>query len=121
MWSIAFRRWDEWNYAKGEKQAHMLAPAACALDYPVSMYYSHLSAQELNSEEARLTQAVDEVEQQWFDSASDLITERNRLLSRLRLVLQARAIAAGSAKPLPPPIQPDEDLYARVRYHYHDM
>lgn len=117
MWRIAFQAWDDWNYAKSEEKAYLFAPNACALDYPVVMYYTQLPTPELCKKEAELKQEVKTVEQQWFSSLSDLITERNRLLSRLRLVQQALAIVSGAAtRGLPPPVQPSEDLYARVRY-----
>lgn len=121
MWNIAYQIWSDWNYAKGESQAHMFAPAACALDYPVAMHYSSLPPEELSAEERRLKDGIEMVEQQWFDSASDLITERNRFLSRLRLVQHAIGIAAGGTQLLPPQIQPDADLYVRTRYHYHNV
>ncbi|HWX01417.1 hypothetical protein [Collimonas sp.] len=121
MWSIAFARWDEWNYAKGEQQTYLFAPASCALDYPVSMYYSQLSGPELDKEDARLTKIVEQIEQQWFESASDLTTERNRLLSRLRLVRHAMELRVSDANLLPPAIQPDAAPYARLRYLYYDI
>jgi len=64
---------------------------------------------------------IETVEQKWFNSVTDLVTERNRLKSRLRLVQHGIDLANGSAQALPPPIQPDVDLYARTRYHYHDV
>ncbi len=122
MWRIAFQVWDVWNYAKREEKAYLFAPNACALDYPVVMYYAQLPAPELCAGEAKLKQEMENMEQQWFGSLSDLITERNRLLSRLRLVQQALAVVSGAAtQGLPPPVQPSEDLYARVRYREHGM
>ncbi|MCY1165776.1 hypothetical protein D9M73_56870 [compost metagenome] len=117
MWEFAFRRWDTWNYGKGEEHNFMSAPAACALDYPVCMYYSQQPAQMLADLEAELATAVDNIEQlEWFPSESAVITERNRLLSRLRLVGHARAIAAGEAPPLAASITQDE--YSVIRYRY---
>lgn len=121
MWRFAFQAWDDWNYGKGEEQAYMFAPAACALDYPVVMYYAQLSPAEIDTEATELLHRVETIEQQWFDSGSDLITERNRLRSRLRLVQQARAIVDGAQSVLPPSIRPDADSYSRVRYRYCDM
>lgn len=120
MWSMCFERWKDWNYGANERQFYMFSPAACAFDYPVAMYYSDMPSHERDAEEAALELAVECVEQQWFASGSDLITERNRLLSRLRLVVHGRRIARGDANLLPSDVQPP-DTYSSVRYSYHDV
>ncbi|WOD16994.1 hypothetical protein [Paraburkholderia kirstenboschensis] len=120
MWSMCFDRWTNWNYGKNEHQVYLFAPATCAFDYPVAMYYSQMPSHERDDFEAALTLSVNTIEQQWFNSSTDLITERNRLLSRLRLVVHGRKLADGDAELLPPEIQPPSD-YARVRYSYHDV
>ncbi|HEM7890659.1 hypothetical protein [Burkholderia cepacia] len=119
LWSMCFDRWNDWNYGKSEQQVYLFAPAACAFDYPVAMYYSKMPSHERDELEAALTLAVDTIEQQWFSSATDLITERNRLLCRLRLVVHGRMLASGEADLLPPVIQPP-DAYTSVRYSYFD-
>jgi hypothetical protein len=121
MWLTAYQIWSDWSYGQHESDGAMFAPVACALDFPVAMYYASLSSDVRLAEESRLLDAIETVEQQWFDSVTDLITERNRLKSRLRLVQHGIALANGSTQALPPPIQPDADLYARTRYHYHDV
>ncbi|AJX72177.1 hypothetical protein [Burkholderia pseudomallei] len=119
MWSMCFDRWNHWDYGKNEPQTYLFAPAACAFDFPVAMHYAKMSSHERNAVEAALTLAVETIEQQWFDSATDLVTERNRLLSRLRLVVHGRMLANGETNLLPPAIQPP-DAYTRVRYRYYD-
>ena len=121
MWAICFHRWADWDYGRREAQFSLFAPAACALDYPVAMHFSQLLPNELDDEEAVLTRSVERVEQQWFSTATELVSERNRLLSRLRLIKHGRALAAGTADLLPTAILPPEDAYARVRYWYHDV
>ncbi|RFB67539.1 MULTISPECIES: hypothetical protein [unclassified Herbaspirillum] len=121
MWACSFRVWSDWSYGKGESQFAMFSPMACALDYPVSMYYSCLPTSDLQAKEVQLIREIRAVEQQWFDSVTDLITERNRLKSRLRLVQHAVALSTGSSAVLPPPIQPEVDSYSRERYHYHNV
>ncbi len=120
LWSMCVDLWNEWNYGKSEQQAFLFAPAACAFDYPVAMYYSKMQSHERDKLEAALTLAVDTIEQEWFNSATDLITERNRLLSRLRLVVHGRMLASGEADLLPPEIQPP-DAYTSVRYSYFEI
>jgi len=121
MWAVAFKEWNNWDYSKANAQAHMFAPMSCALDYPVAMHYSQWNEVELHNEEARLVRAVEALEQTWFESASDLITERNRLLSRLRLVRHAPELASGRVGLLPPPVQPDPSPYILARYSYFDV
>jgi len=120
MWRLAYERWDKWDYGR-ELGRHMSAPAACSFDFPVAMYYA-LAPDEAKVEEERLIGAVESIEKTWFSSQTDLVTLRNRLLSRLRLVRhgQALASASGPTDPLPPPVQPDGD-YAALRYQYFDV
>ncbi|SIT36566.1 hypothetical protein BN2475_90087 [Paraburkholderia ribeironis] len=51
---------------------------------------------ELGGEEGAVALAIETVEQRWFNSTSELIAERNRLLSRLRLVSHGRKLASGN-------------------------
>lgn len=120
LWSEAFERWNAWDYGKGEGDIYLGSPQVCAFDFPVAMYYAHLSPAERDALEQELQHAIIHVEQQWFTSDSELRSERNRLASRLRLVRHGSALAAGGADTLPPPVQPDSE-YAEVRYRYHDV
>ena len=119
MWLLAFRRWDQWDYGR-EENDNMLAPSACSFDFPVAMYYAHLPPDKIKAEEAGLIGEIACVEQKWFSSESNLSTNRNRLLSRLRLVRHGQALASGSKEALPPPVQPDGE-YAKLRYRYFDV
>lgn len=121
MWATAHQVWSDWGYGKHEGDSAMFAPAACALDFPVAMYYASLQNHDRLAEESKLQEAIETIEQQWFNSPTELVTERNRLKSRLRLVQHGAALANGSNEALPPPIQPDADLYVQTRYHYHDV
>lgn len=120
MWEAAFRRWEEWDYGRNEPNFYLGAPVSCALDFPVSKYYAALSSAQRAGEESSHQKAVNEVEMKWFSDLSELVTERNGLLSRLRLVKHGSSLAGGSSQLLPPPVQPIDD-YTRIRYHYHDV
>lgn len=120
MWGAAHQRWSAWDYGKAEPNFYMSSPHACALDYPVAMYYAMLPAGQRMAEEARLQAAVDDLEMTWFSQVTQLITERNRLLSHLRLMQHGTALAAGGASALPPPVAPT-DPYSEVRYSFHDV
>ncbi|AJW97472.1 hypothetical protein QHI69_04715 [Burkholderia gladioli pv. gladioli] len=120
LWSMCFDQWNDWNYGKSEHQVYLFSPTACAFDYPVAMYYSKIPGHERDKLEAALTLAVDTIEQQWFNSSTDLITERNRLLCRLRLVVHGRMLASGEVHLLPPEIEPP-DAYTSVRYSYFEI
>ncbi len=121
MWTMVYQVWSDWSYGRHESDSAMFAPAACALDFPVALYYASLPMNECLAEESNLLEAIETVEQKWFNSVTDLVTERNRLKSRLRLVQHGIELKNGSTQVLPPPIQPDADLYTRTRYHYHDV
>jgi hypothetical protein len=121
IWATAYQVWSDWSYGQHERDHAMFAPIACALDFPVVMYYASLPSDECLAEESNLLKAIETVEQKWFNSATELVTERNRLKSRLRLVQHGIALANGNTQALPPSNQPDADLYARTRYHYHDV
>lgn len=120
IWSEAFERWNAWDYGSGEEHFHLSSPQVCAFDFPVAMYYAHMSSAERDALERGLQNAIVHVEQQWFTSESKLCSERNRLASRLRLVRHGSALAAGGEDALPPPVQPDSE-YAEVRYRFHDV
>jgi len=119
MWELAFRRWNSWDYNSEKDSFFLSSPLTCSFDFPVSMYYAHMAPESLASEEAKLADEVENVEQKWFSSESAAITERNRLASRLRLVKHGRAIAAEGAQALPPRVQADSEFVA-VRYRFFD-
>jgi hypothetical protein len=117
MWQLAFSRWDKWDYG----HEHLHAPTVCSFDYPVAMYYACLPLDEAQSERARLLEDIASVEQKWFTDVSALVTYRNRLSSRLRLVQHGLAIRGQLATTaLPPTIEPESEFLA-VRYGYFDV
>jgi hypothetical protein len=120
IWSDAFERWNAWDYGRGEGHFFLSTPQVCVFDFPVAMYYAHMSSAERDTLERDLQNAIVHIEQQWFTSESELCTERNRLASRLRLIRHGSALAAGEEIAPPPPVQPDSE-YAKVRYRYHDV
>ncbi len=118
MWSLAFQRWNQWDYGSAEGDAYMFAPSACSFDFPVAMHYASLPPTDVAAEEQRLVRVVESVELEWFTSQSDLISRRNRLLSRLRLLRHGQALAAGATvEPLPPSVRADGE-YAALRYRW---
>lgn len=120
IWSVAFQRWNAWDYGRSDDRFHLGSPQVCAFDFPVAMYYSHVPTVERDALERELQEAILHIEQRWFSSGSALSSERNRLASRLRLVRHGSALAAGNADTLPGPVQPDSE-YVKVRYRYHDV
>jgi hypothetical protein len=120
MWTICFERWNHWDYGRCEDHPYLFSPAATAFDYPVAMYYSKIPSHERDDLERSLALSIETIEQRWFRSSTELITERNRLLSRLRLVTHGRRLASGNAEALPPRIQ-QPDAYTSIRYSYYDV
>lgn len=123
MWRLAYERWNDWDYDRGQKDRYLSAPAACSFDFPVSMYYALLPLDEVRAEEGRLLEGIATVERKWFTDLSALVTYRNRLSSRLRLVQHGLAIRnppPEGADPLPPRIEPDSE-FAEFRYRFFDV
>ncbi|MHC8398018.1 hypothetical protein ACYZTX_00600 [Pseudomonas sp. MDT1-17] len=123
MWRHAFARWDNWDYSWDDRDKHLFAPSACSFDFPVAMYYALLPFDEALAEETKLLEGIATVEQKWFTDFSQLVTYRNRLSSRLRLVQHGFAIRnppAEGADPLPPCIEPDSE-FSEVRYGFFDV
>lgn len=123
MWQFAFERWNKWDYGSDEKNKHLSAPSVCSFDFPVAMYYALLPLEEALAEETRLLEGIATIEQNWFPDLSELVTYRNRLSSRLRLVQHSFAIRnppSGGANALPPCIEPDSE-FAKVRYRFFDV
>ena len=122
MWRFAFERWNKWDYGRDDRAKHLLAPSICSFDFPVAMYYSLLPLDDIQAEKARLLECIGTVEQKWFTDLSQLVSYRNRLFSRLRLVqhgLTIRNSSPGCASPLPPPVKPDSE-FAKIRYRFYD-
>jgi hypothetical protein len=125
MWCLAFERWNKWDYGRDEKNKRLLAPSACSFDFPVAMHYALIPLDEALAEEARLLEDIATVEQKWFTDLLELVTYRNRLSSRLRLVQHGLAIRnpppeSEGVYALPPCIEPDSE-FAKVRYRFFDV
>ncbi|MGK5042188.1 hypothetical protein ACQ4WQ_17760 [Janthinobacterium sp. GB1R12] len=122
MWRFAFERWSKWDYDSSDSTKHLVAPSTCSFDFPVAVYYSLQPLDDTLAEEARLLECIATVEQKWFTDFSELVSYRNRLSSRLRLVqhgLTLRKSSPRRASWLPPPVKPDSD-FAKVRYRFYD-
>lgn len=123
MWRLAFARWDKWDYCSDDRDKHLFAPSACSFDFPVAMYYTFLPLDEAQAEMTKLLEGIAAVEQKWFTNFSELVTYRNRLSSRLRLVQHSFTIRnppPGGINSLPPCIEPDNE-FSEVRYRFFDV
>lgn len=118
MCQMAYQIWDTWDYRDSYSQSFMFSPRACSLDFPVAIAYAGQPAEYLATEEARLINAIDSLENQWFDSASALLDERYRLMSRLRLLRHGVELKNGSKNALPPKIEQEGHPYYRARYAF---
>lgn len=121
MWGAAFEIWNAWDYERDDPQHCMFAPLASGLDFPVVMYYANLPVHELNALQSSLMRDEAKLEECWFDSLTTLISERNRLLSKLRLIKHAKAVVLGNSEQMPPAVGDGIDGYARIRYMYYDV
>ncbi|RYZ92505.1 MAG: hypothetical protein EOP06_04090 [Proteobacteria bacterium] len=123
MWRLAFERWDKWNYGDGEEDKQLHSPSVCSFDFPVAMHYALLPLEQVDAERVKLLQEILKAEEKWFSSFQDLITYRNRLSSRLRLVQHGLAIRnspLGGTNALPPSIEPESE-FAKFRYRFFDV
>jgi hypothetical protein len=123
MWRLAFERWDKWDYGSDERDKHLFAPSSCSFDFPVAVFYALRPFDEVKVEETKLLECIATVEQKWFTDFSALVTYRNRLSSRLRLIQHSFAIRNPSGEgtdALPPSIVPDSEFSA-VRYRFLDV
>lgn len=87
------------------------------------MYYTLLSLDEAQAEVTKLLEGIAAVEQKWFTNFSKLLTYRNRLSSRLRLVQHSFTIRnspEGGINSPPPCIEPDNE-FSEVRYRFFDV
>lgn len=116
MWQIAFDQWNAWDYGLSETQMHYIAPVATALDFAVAKYYSVVDSKLLEQEEAKLLQRITNIECEWFESLSALITKRNALIARLHLLRRGRDWSTRNA-PEPPASAPlPANAYLVIRY-----
>ncbi|GAB2521374.1 hypothetical protein [Lysobacter humi (ex Lee et al. 2017)] len=116
LWSAAFERWNEWDYAAIDPSRHYSWVPHTALDYPVALFYATQGAAFCDAEERRLTQSLEEAEDAWHRDVLTLLTARNRTLARLRLVRLGSEIATGNSPAFPPPDPTEPDDYFQLRY-----
>ncbi|MDR9837646.1 hypothetical protein [Herbaspirillum huttiense] len=118
MCHLAYEIWNKWDYRDKDTQSVMFSPEPCALDFLVAGYYACQTPETLKSEESHLQQAINSIEEQWFESASSLTDQRNRLLSRIRLVRHGIAFKNGCQEALPPETVTEPHPYFEARFPY---
>jgi hypothetical protein len=126
LWTMAFRRWSDWNFNLANPEQHAFEIAWSELDYPVVAYAINcLDAQERTQAQKKILDQLTVLDNQWHKSVTDCITAFNRLLSELQPYAHAVAALAttGSTTNLnllplnlyiPPEVQ--NDRYLRFMY-----
>ena len=85
LWTAAHHRWIQWNFGVENSDEHLFRIAWCDLDYALVGY-----AIECMDETARthaiaaISGDLQNIDDQWHASETAIITEWNRLLSRLQ-------------------------------------
>lgn len=119
--ALAFQRWDRWNYGANGQSIPLLSPAASSADVLVVKHCAWEPPGVIAAHIEKLQAEIDCIDMYWAASEDDLVSRRNRLLSRLRLLKHAQKIVLGETdESLPPPLT-HNGSYSKVRYKFIDV
>ena len=95
LWTMAFRRWSDWNFNLANPEQHAFEIVWSELDYPVVAYsIDCLDAQARTQAQKKIFDQLTALDNQWHKSVTDCITAFNRLLSELQPYAHAVATLA---------------------------
>lgn len=93
LWTIAFKRWAEWRFGKRDNTTFLSEISCSSLDYAIVGYSIEcLNKAERNQALIEITESLNFLEQRWFSSVSNCITEYNRLLSMFQPYAHALSV-----------------------------
>lgn len=85
LWRVAYKRWDEWNFREGDKDAHLFKIYGCELDYAIVAFTLEcMTGEEIEDAMEKVRGKLQTIEQYWFRDISDLKTVWNRYLSQFQ-------------------------------------
>ncbi|MFW0755891.1 hypothetical protein ACN1C3_14265 [Pseudomonas sp. H11T01] len=85
IWTLAFNRWQAWNFNISDPNSYIFSIQDSALDFAVAMYYHDcLSDEERDRAESRLRTEFDEINNLWYETFTDYVSAFNRHLSRFQ-------------------------------------
>jgi len=122
VWAAAHNRWLAWNFGKSDPNQHMFWIGWCDLDYALVGY-----ACECMDDAARggavavIRNDLQNLDDRWHASFTDVITEWYRLLSKLQPYAYALIVAHGSDDWLAEkqacwPFDPSKEKYLTIKY-----
>jgi len=95
LWTMAFRRWSDWNFNQADPGQYLFEIAWSELDYPVVAYaIDCLDAGARAQAQKEIFNRLNFLETHWHKSVSDCVTAFNRLLSALQPYAHADATIA---------------------------
>jgi hypothetical protein len=86
LWSMAYEHWKKWDF--GTPDEILVQPCRSALDYALAgNSQDNLTHEERqNAIESARDQIID-LENKWFSSVTEILSERNRIISRIQPLL----------------------------------
>lgn len=124
LWRAAFERWEDWNFAKNEKQ-NLISVAQSALDYGVVGWLIESEQQRSLDELGRaFTDDLHSLDTRWHASLSSAVSEFFRLVSRYQVMAHAKRRSVADADWLPDPSvdlpAAATDEFVRQRFRWGD-
>lgn len=94
LWTAAHTRWSAWNFNGADPNTHIFSINWCDLDYALVGYACECmdDAVRKNAIET-IRKDLETIDNRWHPSLTDIITNWNRLLSRLQPYALASAVA----------------------------
>lgn len=127
LWSLAFERWQSWDFGRQFTDSHLTGIVRSQLDYAiVGFAFEVISSEERDVAISKIRSELQSIELRWFASHTDIIAAWYRLLSRL----QPYVIAAQSHGPtsdwvvglqISLPFEPQSNRYAIMRFLMDDL
>jgi len=122
LWTAAHTRWSAWNFAEADPNTHIFSINWCDLDYALVGYACECmdDAVRENAIET-IRKDLETIDNRWHPSLTDIITNWNRLLSRLQPYAVASTVVKNDEDWLTETktcllFDPSKDKYRAMRY-----
>lgn len=97
LWTLAFKRWKDWNFEAGNDATHVFEISWCEIDYAVMGYVVEcMDAAARATTIADINSQIFSLDNCWHASLSDFYSAFNRLLSALQPYLHADRFVTGT-------------------------
>jgi hypothetical protein len=122
LWTSAHSRWRAWNFSEPDPNQHMFWISWCDLDYALVGYACEcMDGTARNNAVHAIRKELEILDNRWHASLTDIITNWNRLLSRLQPYAYASTLAESGDDWLTEtqtclPFDPSTDNYRAMKY-----